>query len=87
MAPGGFVVHRASKVHYDGANDEDCVIAIYGMGPGDFHACRGRPVGRRYAAARRLRRTSHAPTGHKRMTSVAAPSRPAIGRSKKPHRR
>jgi hypothetical protein len=33
MAPGGFVVHHASKVHYDGANDEDCVIAIYGMGP------------------------------------------------------
>jgi hypothetical protein len=33
MARGSFVVHHARKVHYDGAKDEDCVIAIYGMGP------------------------------------------------------
>ncbi len=33
MTAGSFVVHYGSKVHYDGAKDEDCVIEIHGMGP------------------------------------------------------
>jgi len=50
MAPGGFVVHRASKVHYDRANDEDCVIEIYGMGPATSTLAGG---GRKGGATRR----------------------------------
>jgi hypothetical protein len=30
---GGFAVHTAGKVHYDGAKDEEVIVQITGMGP------------------------------------------------------
>ena len=30
---GTYVIHRAGKVHYDGAKDEETVIQVWGMGP------------------------------------------------------
>ena len=30
---GGFVVHTAGEVHYDGAKDEEVVVQIIGVGP------------------------------------------------------
>jgi hypothetical protein len=33
IRPGGFVVHPANGVHYDGAKDEDVIVQIIGMGP------------------------------------------------------
>lgn len=33
IAAGGFAVHTAGKVHYDGAKDEEAVVQIVGIGP------------------------------------------------------
>ena len=33
MSAGGYVVHYANKIHYDGAKGEECVIQVWGMGP------------------------------------------------------
>lgn len=30
---GTYVIHRAGRVHYDGAKDEETVIQVWGMGP------------------------------------------------------
>lgn len=30
---GSYVSHHASKVHYDGAKDEEVIIQVWGMGP------------------------------------------------------
>lgn len=30
---GSYVIHYATKVHYDGAKDEETVIQVWGMGP------------------------------------------------------
>jgi hypothetical protein len=30
---GSYVIHRAGKVHYDGAKDGEVVIQVWGMGP------------------------------------------------------
>ena len=30
---GSYVIHYASKVHYDGAKDEETVIQVWGIGP------------------------------------------------------
>lgn len=30
---GSYVVHYATKVHYDGAEAEDTIIQVWGMGP------------------------------------------------------
>jgi len=32
---GTFVTHLPNQLHYDGAKDEECIIEIVGMGPGD----------------------------------------------------
>jgi hypothetical protein len=34
MGAGAFVTHHAKQVHWDGAKDEEAVIAIMGIGPG-----------------------------------------------------
>lgn len=34
MPAGSYVTHHAKQVHWDGAKDEDTVIAIMGIGPG-----------------------------------------------------
>jgi hypothetical protein len=33
VAEGGFAVHTAGKVHYDGAKDEEVIVQISGIGP------------------------------------------------------
>jgi quercetin dioxygenase-like cupin family protein len=33
IAAGGFAVHTAGKVHYDGAKDEEVIVQISGIGP------------------------------------------------------
>ena len=33
MRPGAFVTHHARQVHWDGAKDEETIIAIMGIGP------------------------------------------------------
>jgi hypothetical protein len=30
---GGYVVHYANRIHYDGAKGEECIIQVWGMGP------------------------------------------------------
>ena len=30
---GSYVIHYGSKIHYDGAKGEECVIQVWGMGP------------------------------------------------------
>jgi quercetin dioxygenase-like cupin family protein len=34
VPPGSYVIHRANKIHYDGAKDEEVVVLITGEGPG-----------------------------------------------------
>jgi len=31
---GSYVIHKARGIHYDGAKGEECVIQVWGMGPG-----------------------------------------------------
>jgi hypothetical protein len=33
MSAGSPVVHHPHKIHYDGANDEEVVLQIVGLGP------------------------------------------------------
>lgn len=33
IATGGFAIHAAGKVHYDGAKDEEVIVQISGIGP------------------------------------------------------
>jgi quercetin dioxygenase-like cupin family protein len=33
LSPGGFMLHPAGAVHYDGARDEAVIVEIRGMGP------------------------------------------------------
>ena len=33
VPPGSYVIHRANKIHYDGAKDGEAVIQVWGMGP------------------------------------------------------
>ena len=30
---GSYVIHRANKIHYDGAKGEETIIQVWGMGP------------------------------------------------------
>jgi mannose-6-phosphate isomerase-like protein (cupin superfamily) len=33
VPPGTYVIHKAGKIHYDGAKKEEAVIQVWGMGP------------------------------------------------------
>jgi hypothetical protein len=33
VPPGSYVIHRANKIHYDGAKDGETVIQVWGTGP------------------------------------------------------
>ncbi len=33
MPAGSLVTHYAKGIHYDGAKDADCIIALHGVGP------------------------------------------------------
>ncbi len=35
LKPGGFMMHPARAVHWDGAKDEEVIVQIIGVGPGD----------------------------------------------------
>src|SRR5438874_10023122 len=40
LPAGSFVVHHANQIHYDGAKDEEVIVQIMGIGPGDRKSTR-----------------------------------------------